>query len=44
MADDRLYELMKKNLREGLFAASQSPEALSPTIDAMLPPEGPPDF
>src|SRR5438046_2420380 len=44
MADDRLYELMKKNMRDGLFAASQGPEALRRTVEAMLPPEGPPEF
>ncbi len=38
---DELYELMKKNLREGLLAARQGPDALRRQADSMFPPEGP---
>ena len=38
---DELYELMKKNLREGLIAATEGPESLRRQAEAMFPPEGP---
>jgi hypothetical protein len=41
---DKLYDLMKKNIAEGLIARRQGPEAFRRQAEAMFPPEGPPDF
>jgi hypothetical protein len=41
---DKLYDLMKKNMREALIAHSQGPEALREQAEAMFSAEGPPAF
>jgi hypothetical protein len=41
---DELYDLMKKNLHDGLAAANRGPEALRKQAEAMFPPDHPQDL